>query len=440
MQALVKITVFVCLFFRLSTLSAQNDLVFSQLDSLLSYSETHSVSIRTAQPQAMIAKLGKITAYINALNLRMPLNAAMTDNTQLPINFIPAEVFGGPAGTFRQLTFGQPYITNASFTPQIDLINLAAWSRVKSAELNEQLTETNNKLNKKLLFESIAFNYFNIISLQEQVRIVERNGQLADTILMIVKNKFEQGIVRKQEVNEALINQINWQEKQKQLALSLEQQYNVLKMLCDIPMTQNLRIEQQFPLQFAFDKELRTETTLKSRQSQLQAQMAKEEIRFYRWGQLPTVSLVGNWTWQQNSTDRFFSSTAATFNSTYIGLRLNFNLIDPLKMAQSRNANVNYQLASMNAKHTQLQNNIDNSQLRLDYEKAFSQWNSGLEITKLREENYQSSQNQYEQSILPLDKLLLSFNDVLNSRLNLAISSANLLYSQSKIEINNRQK
>ena len=51
----------------------------------------------------------------------------------------------------------------------IDIINPSAWARIKSATVNENLTETTNLVNKKNLYESIAAAYFNVVSFQKQI-------------------------------------------------------------------------------------------------------------------------------------------------------------------------------------------------------------------------------------------------------------------------------
>ena len=54
--------------------------------------------------------------------------------------------------------------------------------------------------------------------------------------------------------------------------------------------------------------------------------------------------------------------------------------------------------------------------------------------------NYKIAFNQYSQAILSFDKLLIAFNDMLASRFNYSSSLANLLYTKTKIDINNKTK
>ncbi len=76
----------------------------------------------------------------------------------------------------------------------------------------------------------------------------------------------------------------------------------------------------------------------------------------------------------------------------------------------------------------------------MDYQKAYSQFVTTKQISRLKEENYQMAVNQYNEAILSFDKLLAAFNDMLVSRLNYSSSLANLLFTKSKIDINNTIK
>ncbi|MDZ7936473.1 MAG: hypothetical protein U5M51_16240 [Emticicia sp.] len=54
-----------------------------------------------------------------------------------------------------------------SITPQIDLINHAAWAKLGSFKTGELLSEINQKLIRKTLAESVVAVYFNVVSMQE---------------------------------------------------------------------------------------------------------------------------------------------------------------------------------------------------------------------------------------------------------------------------------
>ncbi|MHB8260634.1 MAG: TolC family protein [Bacteroidia bacterium] len=421
---------------------AQSELHFTKLDSLYAYADKHSSVVKNNQQQSLLAKYQKIAALANVVNLRSPVSLTPTNNTALPVSFVPANLLGGKPGTYKELTMGQQYVNTFNVLPQIDLINPGNWAQVKTANINEELTTTNNLLNKKSLYESIAAAYYNISSFKEQVEITQKNLSTTDTLLLIVNNKFTQGLVRQQDVNDATINKLTLQDKLNQLNVSLAQQYNSLKILCDIPLATNLILENELNYNQQFAADLDAGSQLQVKSTILQMEYAKSDLRANRLANLPVISILYSNSYYQNSVNQFFDTRANNpwLNSAYIGAKLTFNIPDVNHLLSSYNAKINYHTSLINMDHSKLQNDISNNQLRLDYEKAYSQFIANKQIFQLREENYNMAFRQYNQAILSFDQLLLAFNDMLLSRFNYSSSLANLLFTKTKIDINNTIK
>ncbi len=428
----------IIIFLALTNLHAQVALQFNSLDSLLKYAEKNSATIKTGHQQSLSAKWTKIASIGNTINLRSPFTAAWTDNTILPVSYLPAEVFGGPAGTLRSVSLGQQYVTSYGITPQLDIINVSAWARIKSAELNKQLTETNNLLAKKTLFESISASYYNVVSLQHQIKNTEQSVTAADSILLIAKNKFSQGIIREQDMNNASINLLNIQDKLIQLKLSLDQNYNNLKILCDIASESKLQINES--VGNSIPNSVKTgPSSLIEKQSQLQSAYLKSELNVNRLNAFaPTLSLIFNQTWQKNSNRSFTDANSNNFTSQYIGLKFTMPFpFDVNRLSANYTSKINYNIATINYMHSGLQNQISNKQLDLDYQKALSTYHTAQKINELKTINYQKSINQYNVGIISTDILLTAFTDKINAELNYSAAFAGLKYAETKININN---
>src|ERR1035437_2982641 len=421
---------------------AQKELKFNNIDSVFSFADKNSSVMKTNEQQAILAKYEKIAAEANVVNLRNPVSLALTDNTQLPVNFIPAELLGGPRGEFKQITLGQQYVSNFNIAPQIDIINPGAWAQIKTANINEDLTAAHNLINKTSLYESIAACYYNITSLQEQIDITQKYVSAADTLLIIVNNKFAQGLVRQQDVNDASINKLTLQDKLNQVKISLEQQYNSLKILCDIPSATNLIVEDALNYNQQFNANMDVNSQLQFRSAVLEAESAKADLRANRLSNLPVLSLIYSNSYNQNSNVQFLDNNPNNkwLNAVYVGAKITFMLPDVYLILNSRNSRINYQISLIGLEHNKLQIDIENNQLELDYEKAYSQFLTSKQVFLLKEENYKMAFNQYNQAILPFDKLLTAFNDMLLNRYNYSSALANVLYTKSKIDINNKIK
>ncbi len=419
---------------------AQTELSFNSIDSLFNYAENHSISIKTGEQQVLLAKWQKISAKAGILNFKVQTSFSLTDNIQLPVTYLPAEAFGGEPGTFKEVTTGQQYMGNLNIAPQIDIINLSSWAKLKSANINSELTDANNQIIRKLIFESISASYFNIMSLNEQIEITRKNLFAADTLQMIMQNKYTEGIVRQQDLNDAIITRITLADKLEQLKIGINQQYYGLKILCDIPETDQVVITEKLNYNQQFSAGLQASNDLQYKSALLKIEQSKADLNTNRLSQYPTVSLVAYDAWQQNSKNMFFDNKVKWRNSQYFGLRISLPFPDINRFTLSKSSDINKTIALQNAEHTKLQENNNNTQMNLDYEKAFSQFRTTKQIYLLKEENYRMALNQFKASILPSDRLLVSFNDMLVSRLNYSNSLANILYTESKIKINNSIK
>jgi outer membrane protein TolC len=427
-------------YFVFCVLSANSyaQLSFSSLDSVFAYADKNSTAAKISEQQELLAKWTKVAALVNSVPFRSPISFAATDNLLLPVNFIPAEIFGGPAGSVREVRFGQEYVSNFSINPQIDIINPLSLARYRSSVVNEELTQINNDITKKNLRESIAAAYYNITSAQEQLIITQKNLESADSLLFIIGNKVKEGISRGQDLNNAKANQLLTKDKLSQLKANLEIQLNSLRILCDIPANTSVKIDNKAE---DYPAGLQAGSSLQTRLFAAQSSYAKSELNANRAAYLPVVSLVYFQGWQKNSNNSFTDASAPWFQSKYIGLRITLPFPpDAGRIAQTYNSKVSYKISSLNASHAQLQTNLSNQNLALDFEKSLASYEAAKKVRELKEQNYTKSLNQYREGILPADLLLTAFNDMLNSKLNEASAQGAADYSKSKIKISNSFK
>ena len=76
--------------------------------------------------------------------------------------------------------------------------------------------------------------------------------------------------------------------------------------------------------------------------------------------------------------------------------------------------------------------------MTLEYEKSIKQIVNFQKVFDLKKDTYEKNYNQFKENILPLDKLLISQNDMIISKLNIITALANIGFNKNKIEINNK--
>lgn len=433
MKVSIKIIFFLLLF---SNVKAQDSLSLKSIDDVLAYAEKNATVLKVSNEQTALAKYQTLISKINIFNPKGNVTASATDFLELPSNFLPAEIFGGVPGTFKEVKFGQQYISSIGITPQIDLINIQSWQKIKASKINENLSNKTQLLIKKNLFENLAMTYYSIISIQKQIEILNVNYTNNQKIEEVVRNKNKEGLVRSQDVNQAAVNLLQIEDKKMQLETTLLQQINALKVLCDINFDTKLNLSNP-EIEINEFQKIEVKSKLISEQSILQKELNKQELKSYNSSFYPTLSAIGNWTYQDNSNIGFFNTNATSFQSSYIGLRLNYILPESSKFQQKITLKTNLTIASENAKHSELQEKNANEQLKLDFQKSMDSFIISKKIVALKTDTYNKNLEIFKQNLVSIDNLLISFNDKLNAELSVVVNEINTNYLKIKININN---
>ncbi len=420
--------------------NAQNTLSFNSLDDLLNYADKNSYTFKNANAQTLLAKYTRLAAEWGVVNLTGNANLTFTDNTKLQTSFLPDRIFGIPDDGFHPIQLGYKYLTNINFTPQFDIINPALLTRIKVAKANENLVAINNLLNKKSLYESVSACYYNIMSYQSQIEITQKSLANTDTLVQIFTNKRKEGIIRIQDLNSIVANQLTLKDKLQQLQAQLQTQFISLKLLCDIASNTNVEIKNAENDVDNFNSALEAKGNLVAQQTFWQHQYQLKTLRMDELWFAPTISLIGNAGWSQNTNNHFLDNTKI-YSTNYVGLKMLMPIVpDVNKIAAVKYDRVNLQIARNNWNHAALQDSLNNNQLKVDYQKSFNSYQLNKQIENLKEDIYFKNLNIYKEGVLSSTDLLNSFNDWLNSSLNRAMQAANSEFAKSKIIINNTIK
>lgn len=418
------------------TMFAQENKTFSTLNEVLDFSKSKNYVFQNANFQTQLATLTKKTALGNVFNPKINTSVQALNNINLPISYLPAEVFGGSPGNFKEVIIGQQYVSTFNIQPQFDIINLASIAQIKSAKINELLVENLNKINEQNLYDKINSVYFNILSFIGQKEILKENISIAENILKIVSQKFNDGIARKQEVNEAEVNTISIKDKLEQVEMNLQIQYQILELFFENKIKADLT---QSVWDFENEPQLAIiSNKLQNQNIQLQTQLASQEYQALRYQNYPTLSFVSSFNWQNLSNDKFFSTRSNGQNFNYIGLKLNWELPTVQRLSNTKSKQIQLETLKNNEEHIKVETESRNTQLVLEYEKAIKQKANSQKIYALKKDTYEKNFNQFKENILSLDKLLISQNDMLISKLNIITVLANIGFNKNKVEINNK--
>jgi outer membrane protein TolC len=418
-----------------NSLFAQTNIITS-FDEFMILAKAKSITLKNGEIQLSQAKKEKLISILGVLDPTGNVALSYINNTQLPVNLIPSEILGGQPGTFQEVQFGVQYNTNFNTNIDVKLINPAGWESLKLSKLNISLADNNNKIALKDIYENSAVIFFNIATLQEQLKSTTINLKGAEQLYQTTQNKYQAGQVSKQDLNESEVNKKTVEEQINQIQFLIKQQYIGLKLLCDIPNEVEILIQttvsETSPRIEVQNNQLRFSNAL------LNEQISLRNLNKIKYSFLPTLSAFASISQQQfNTQARVFDNNVNWIPSSYIGLRLSMPLPSASSISQYNKARYDYQISKNGAEQLRIQSKLTTNQLAIDYEKALSQRESNKEIYQLRKDTYEKNLANYEAGILSLEQTIRSFNEMVNSQYNLISSEKMVEMTLAKININN---
>ncbi|MEZ4799002.1 MAG: TolC family protein [Flavobacteriales bacterium] len=429
------LTLFLSLFF-LNQAFSQSEITFSSFDALKQFVFKNSPVLKRENSNLELASLTQKAAVGNVLNPRAPVSGTLTNNTQLPVNFIPAEIFGGPAGTFREVQFGQQFISVLNISPQFDIINPSKIGDVKSAKINKELAEMDNKLFIQNFESQLSFLYYNITGLQEQSDVVSEQLIASEGILDIVHQKYVQGLLSIVELNDAELNVEDLKRTSKTIQLNIESQLAFLKSTAGIE--ENIVINDHVEVD-EFISGVNVEVnSIYLKKFILNEAFVKQSFKSSKLQNLPTLSFFSSFNWQNNSNSNYFDSNQRWINSNFYGLKLTYDIPSTVgKLTNMGTLRIQRDQAELMSQISKVQAESDRQTLNNDYLKALADYQVAEKSVRLLDESYQVQLDRFNQEILPLEKLLEMQRKLLVAKTSLASSMATLQYQLEKIRINN---
>ena len=410
---------------------------FDNLEALLAYSDTKSISVQSNHIRVLQAKKTKLAAKLAIADPVASISGNFTNNTRLPVNLFPAEIFGGQKGEFREVQTGVQYNTASNQNLDIKLLNFEGWQNYKLSDINIQISETESWLNLKNLHENMAAVYYNIIQLNAQLESTQQNLLVADTLLQVAENKYKQGIVKQQDLNDSRVNRLNIMENINQIQHLLKQNYLSLKILADIPDAEEVEITEKVATNFPITKQDVQLNDLLIQSNLLKEKYALESIDKARKSMYPTLSFVAGNSYNQYNND-FTLFGGKWITSNYVGMKLNFALPNANTISNRTKAYFDYELAKKNTQQAQITADLTTRQLVNDFEKAVSQLQSHVDILEIQQDTYEKNKNLYSEGLISIDRTLTSFNAMLNAQYSLISSKVSVMLAQSKIVFNNK--
>lgn len=413
---------------------ATSQIQFNSFDEVLKYADAHAVAIKSAAIGEQIAVSEKKEAR-SALLPSVNLSLGYNDNITLQPTLVPAQIFNpaAPEDAYEELTFGTKYIYSRGMQIQWDALNFQKWFALKTANFEIEKSKANTEINRFNTYHQLASAYYSILLTQESIGIYEQNTRIADTIYQLAREKFQEGVISKPELNRAEINEIQSRRTLDLAKSNLEQLY--------IQFQSQLNTEEPIVVADSLETFALVETGIQSTHPEIimqEAEVRKSEsiLKQSNALRLPSLSLVyqNNQNWATN--DFLGFSDANKLPQQVLGVKLSMTgfLSGSIrqKVSQSKSA---LQLQQLQLSNIRLLKQNEDASLQIQLKQASEQLAEQKKILALQEENDVHAENRYESGIISLDQRLDQSDDLLAAQNNYLQSLADYTLAQYKLYI-----
>jgi outer membrane protein TolC len=363
------------------------------------------------------------------------------DNIQLPATPVPGELVGRPGKT-ENLRFGTPYAYNMGITASASLLDIPSLLGAQAARQNILLIDLQQAAYEQFLRESTAANFFSALISRSYVEVARNNLQLADSLVLLARDRLDKGLGDSASLNIAIINfntvvqNISFYQQTYNQSTDNLRQLTGMKprsfILLDTSLSQELT-NQKIYEKIGPDRNLDVYA-----QNYEVAGILKQQQKATFYPKLTMTAYLGKQQFRQDLSFSFNSGSWTT--SKYIGLGLQV----PLFNGFSRYSKYRAAKLQQDINRTQWEDAVDQS--RINDQQLLSSWRNYFEAAKASEENFHLydsnlalSKQKFEAGLTDISTYIKAFEDYLEAETTHVTNLSRLFSVQASIISRNQE-
>ncbi len=166
-----------------------------------------------------------------------------TRNIEIPVQFLPAEIFGGPAGTLTPVQFGTDNNWQGGFSVAQNLFKGEAIVALKSSAVFKKVQEENYRTASQQIITQARIAYYAVLAAQEQLRLANAQIERLETNLKENEARAKAGIVDDYAVLQLKVQLSNQKPQQIEAKYAVDEAYRNLNIVMGIPVKFSYKVK-----------------------------------------------------------------------------------------------------------------------------------------------------------------------------------------------------
>lgn len=213
--------------------------------------------------------------------------------TDQPYQLMPAAVFGGPPGTFKEAQFGVPHNIITTLQLTMPLYNPQVYGAIKTTKIASEISKLQYEKTAEQVYFEVSNLYYNAQILTNQMIFVDSNLVNTSRLLKSMQLLKEQLLAKGTDVSKVQLQLAQLSTQKELIQSKYEQVLNALKFTMGIPTNSTIQIDVN--IHFQSGNEYKSSSTIDIRIAETQKRLVSSELSTLRYSLLPTVSVYGTY-------------------------------------------------------------------------------------------------------------------------------------------------
>jgi outer membrane protein len=397
-----------------STISAQ----VLDLETCLKMADTANLSIVNSRLDVAINK-SQVSSYLTARNPKITATGDYKYNAIIPGQLLPAEIFGGPPGTYQAVKFGVPYVFSNTVQLQQILFNPQINYGISALKIQQEVIEIQQKITERDSKTQVANTFFNLQAVNKQLDFIDSNLANIERLIGNMEAMEKQQMVVKTEVDKLRINRLNSVNAKQTLLANKDQLEMLLKILIGLPENQKITLASDDLVEKSILVDGNVISYPELELVGAQIRMNEAEKKGTNMAYLPSLSFYAgyNYTYNMKPEDKVRQGIPSAF----LGIRLDWTLFDGMEKY--------YKQKVTKVTHMKLENQEEllSQQLHMQTENAKRQIEIQINSLGIAQEQLKLSESVYKQTELQYNEGTVDSNDLVKASTDLQQAQTNLV-------------
>lgn len=336
---------------------------------------------------------------------KITANADYKYFTDLPTQLMPASIFGGPAGTFKETQFGVPHNINANLQLTMPLYNPQVFGAMQSTKIAAELSGLQLQKTEEQIYFDISNLYYNGQLLLRQLSFIDSNIVNTSKLLKNMQLLKEQLMAKGTDVSKVQLQKEQLETQRELVSSKYEQVMNALKFSMGIPLDQYMLIEPE--ILYKKSNEYAATPAIDIRLANTQSKLLLSELNTLKKSKLPSVSLFGTYGKTGFGYDKQPNDFLKFYPIGFAGIQISYPLfngtVTQRKISQKK----------LEVKNSELQIQIVTEQNAMQTINAKRQMAVAKKSIETNSSQIKLAQTIYEQTVLQQKQGTASLTDVL---------------------------